>query len=216
MVPVTHLKKNRTTQQQQPHESINDLPAHRLTESQIFYPVSESRQFNRVDAGRVFSGALGLTHGAARQISENPTETMIQTIENPQRIEKVGKGDEEQQVLQPADVRIPHPQLVAHFRDQIELPNEKDEWGRRFQERLQRDVEVRKEKKRIADERKEARTTKVDSDGSRYEFRFTDVVVSEQTTGANGRGAAAPGRRYGVPNYDRSKGKVKIPKRVSV
>lgn len=217
MVPVTYLKKNRTTEQpQQPHESINDLPAHRLTEAQIFYPVSESRQFNRVDAGRVFSGALSLTHGKARYISENPTEAMMQTVENPQRIEKVGKGHEEQRVLQPAEVRIPHPQLVAHFRDQIELPNEQDEWGRRFHERLQRDVDVREEKKRYAEDRKAARTTTVDSNSSRYEFRFTDVVVSEQTTGADGRGAAAPGRRYGVPNYDRSKGRVKIPKRVSV
>ena len=40
------------------HESINDLPVHRDTLPQIFYPVSESRHFTRVDAGRVFNPSL--------------------------------------------------------------------------------------------------------------------------------------------------------------
>ncbi|MCJ1379215.1 hypothetical protein MMC17_002315 [Xylographa soralifera] len=41
-----------------PHESINDLPVHRDTLRQIFHPVSESRQFTRVDAGKVFHHTL--------------------------------------------------------------------------------------------------------------------------------------------------------------
>lgn len=40
------------------HESIHDLPVHRATEKQIFYPVAESRQFTRRDAGRVFKRGL--------------------------------------------------------------------------------------------------------------------------------------------------------------
>lgn len=40
------------------HETINDLPNHRATEKQIFYPVAESYQFTRRDAGRVFSRGL--------------------------------------------------------------------------------------------------------------------------------------------------------------
>lgn len=40
------------------HESINDLPVHRATELQIFHPVSESRQFTRRDAGKVFDRTL--------------------------------------------------------------------------------------------------------------------------------------------------------------
>lgn len=40
------------------HETINDLPNHRATETQIFYPVAESCQFTRRDAGRVFSRGL--------------------------------------------------------------------------------------------------------------------------------------------------------------
>jgi hypothetical protein len=40
------------------HESINDLPVHSSTTQQIFYPVSESRAFTRVDAGRAFHPKL--------------------------------------------------------------------------------------------------------------------------------------------------------------
>lgn len=40
------------------HESINDVPVHYATLKQIFYPVAESRQFTRRDAGRVFSHGL--------------------------------------------------------------------------------------------------------------------------------------------------------------
>jgi len=42
----------------QPHESINDLPVHRSTGQQIFYPTSESRVFTRVDAAKAFHEKL--------------------------------------------------------------------------------------------------------------------------------------------------------------
>ncbi|OBT65393.1 hypothetical protein VE03_06013 [Pseudogymnoascus sp. 23342-1-I1] len=41
-----------------PHESINDLPVHAATQQQIFYPTSESREFTRVDAARIFADGL--------------------------------------------------------------------------------------------------------------------------------------------------------------
>ena len=47
-----------TTPYSVPHESINDLPVHRATETQIFHPVSESRHFTRRDAGKVFDSQL--------------------------------------------------------------------------------------------------------------------------------------------------------------
>lgn len=40
------------------HESINDLPVHAATKQQIFYPTSESREFNRTDAAKVFDETL--------------------------------------------------------------------------------------------------------------------------------------------------------------
>jgi hypothetical protein len=41
-----------------PHESINDLPVHRATQRQIFFPTSESRHFTRADAAAVFHKGL--------------------------------------------------------------------------------------------------------------------------------------------------------------
>jgi hypothetical protein len=41
-----------------PHESINDLIVHPATRQQLFVPVSESRQFTRVDAGKAFDNNL--------------------------------------------------------------------------------------------------------------------------------------------------------------
>ena len=54
MLPTTpYVEKDPIT-----HESINDLPVHRATETQIFHPVSESRHFTRRDAGKVFDSRL--------------------------------------------------------------------------------------------------------------------------------------------------------------
>lgn len=57
MLPQTaypNSNNNRT----QPHESINDLPVHAATMQQIFHPTSESREFTRADAARVFNEKL--------------------------------------------------------------------------------------------------------------------------------------------------------------
>lgn len=40
------------------HESINDLPVHPYTRTQIFVPTSESRAFTRADAAKAFSPGL--------------------------------------------------------------------------------------------------------------------------------------------------------------
>lgn len=50
MLPTTPL----TGSQMDAHEPINDLPAHPLTHTQHFVPVSESRAFTRADAGAEF------------------------------------------------------------------------------------------------------------------------------------------------------------------
>jgi hypothetical protein len=85
-----------------------------------------------------------------------------------------------------------------------------------YNERLKAEEEAEKERKREAKERLEKRITKIETKDGRFEFRFKDVVVSRETTGPNGRGTTAPGRRYGVPTYDRKKGQVKIPTKVEV
>ena len=55
MLPQTQFKRG---EMPFPHESINDLPVHRDTLTQIFHPVSESRHFTRTDAGKVFNPTL--------------------------------------------------------------------------------------------------------------------------------------------------------------
>jgi hypothetical protein len=209
MVPTTPLAEG--GQRQPIHEPINELPVHRLTQPQIFYPVSESRQFTRVDAGRVFSGAPAL------ETDEEKTLTVKSLIKpEAKRIEKVGKGDDEQHVLLPADARIPHPQLIELERDFIAKPHEPKERWEKYHERIQKSDKLAQKRKADAKKRAEERTIRIEPKNSRFEFRFNDVVVSKQTTGPDGRGHTAPGHRYGVPTYDRKKGQVKIPTKVEV
>ncbi|KAL6234956.1 hypothetical protein BDW75DRAFT_230740 [Aspergillus navahoensis] len=216
MVPTTPLYNDPRRQRENPHESINDLPAHRLTDAQIFYPVSESRHFTRIDAGRVFSAAPARKHEVVEQELEDPSKAMHRITRNPSLIETVGKGDKEESVLQPADVRIPHPSLISFERDRLANPNEISAVLRVHSARLKEEESAEEERKRRAEERREIRTQHVKPDSSRFEFRIKDVVVSKETTGVDGRGAKAPGRRYGVPSDDRKKGQVKIPTRVEV
>jgi Eukaryotic mitochondrial regulator protein len=54
MLPQTPYNEEKP----RPHESINDLPVHPATTQQIFWPVAESRQFTREDAGNVFRPGL--------------------------------------------------------------------------------------------------------------------------------------------------------------
>jgi hypothetical protein len=57
MLPQT-VYPYRNNNRAQPHESINDLPVHVVTTQQIFHPTSESREFTRADAARVFDEKL--------------------------------------------------------------------------------------------------------------------------------------------------------------
>lgn len=213
MIPTTKLATGDGTQHG--HESINDLPVHSLTGPQIFYPVSESREFTRVDAGRVFSAAPALPSSESNKPT-NPAEEIINISTNHGKIERVGKGDSEHDILLPADVRIPHPHLVAFEHDKLGARQEARKTGNSFVSRLRTldksDI-ARAERQK---QRAEKNTTKVESDNGRYEFRFRDVEVSREVTGRDGRGVKAPGRRYGVPSYERKRGTVKIPTKVEV
>jgi len=57
MLPKTPYDPTGKTRSK-PHESINDLPVHRKTGTQIFHPTSESRHFTREDAAKVFDERL--------------------------------------------------------------------------------------------------------------------------------------------------------------
>jgi hypothetical protein len=211
MVPVTPLADK--GERQQYHESINDLPAHPLTGTQIFYPVPESRSFNRVEAGRVFSGAPALTHEEAAEI-QHPYDLAQKVIEDPKSIGWVGKGEKARQILQPADVRIPHPHMIGLERDRIAHPNERHTVQHRHAERLARQESLEQEARQRAQSRRDASQTTVSPTDSRFDYRIQDTKFTKETTGANGRAPWAVGRRYGVPHNDRTRGTVKIPTRV--
>ncbi|KAJ6002029.1 hypothetical protein N7499_002106 [Penicillium canescens] len=211
MVPVTPLADR--GERQQYHESINDLPAHPLTGTQIFYPVPESRSFNRVEAGRVFSGAPALTHEEAAEI-QHPYDLAQKVIEDPKSIGWVGKGEKARQILQPADVRIPHPHMIGLERDRIAHPNERHTVQHRHAERLARQESLEQEARQRAQARRDASQTTVSPADSRFDYRIQDTKFTKETTGANGRAPWAVGRRYGVPHNDRTRGTVKIPTRV--
>ncbi|KAJ9484273.1 hypothetical protein VN97_g9101 [Penicillium thymicola] len=211
MVPITPLAEK--GERQQFHEPINDLPAHPLTGSQIFYPVPESRSFNRVEAGRVFSGAPALEQSEAEEIS-HPSDLAEKIIEDPNSIGWVGKGANARQILQPADVRIPHPHMVALERDRLANPNEWRAVADLQSKRLERQDAIEKERRERIQARREKKLTVVSPEDSRFDYRIKDTIYTSETTGTDGRGSKATGRRYGVPHRDRTRGEVKIPTRV--
>ncbi|KAJ0427010.1 eukaryotic mitochondrial regulator protein-domain-containing protein [Aspergillus carlsbadensis] len=214
MVPTTKLQRDARQQRERPHEQINDLPAHRLTDPQIFYPVSESRQFTRVDAGRVFSAAPARLRGDDQD--EQPWEVVRDLNLGERRIEAVGKDGGEQRVLQPADVRIPHPHLITLESERAANPDSLRDVWRAHENRLKEGNEAEERRKQRKQEARARQVSRVQPKSSRFEFRIKDVVVSKVTTGTDGRNAQAPGRRYGVPRLDRKKGQVKIPTQVLV
>jgi len=195
-----------------PHESINDLPIHRLTAPQLFHPTSESRHFTRVDAGRVFSAAPRLPD----ELDIGQGGTPKTEVWNDRRREIVGKKGYEHEVLKPAEARIPHPQLVAFEQDKRDpvLKNETRERTMRYEERLAADETERQERAAARKQKEEAALKRIET--SRWEFVVKEVRATREGTGLDGRGTKSPGMRYGVPSHDRKKGHVKIPTRVDV
>ena len=211
MVPITPLAEK--GERQQYHEPINDLPPPPQTGAPIINPVPESRSFNRVEAGRVFSGAPALEQSEAAEIS-HPSDLAEKIIEDPNSIGWVGKGANARQILQPADVRIPHPHMVALERDRLANPNEWRAVADLQSKRLERQDTIEKERRERIRARREKKLTVVSPEDSRFDYRIKDTIYTTETTGIDGRGSKATGRRYGVPHRDRTRGEVKIPTRV--
>lgn len=197
MVPVTQYQEGQSSF----HESINDLPHHPLTTPQLFYPTSESRAFNRTDAGRVFSAAPRLPDSQDIGQGGAPLHEPWQDTD----LEIIGKKGHEMAVLKPADARIPHPHLIKHEHDKQDgkLSKMPRLIQKRYEERLQEDQAQRERTHAKKAEAEEARKTRVDT--GKWQFVVTEVQAE--------RGV---GTRYGVPSQDRKRGAVKIPTRVEV
>ncbi|RKF59407.1 putative tyrosine phosphatase protein [Erysiphe neolycopersici] len=148
-----------------PHESINDLPVLKVTGSQLWLPVSESRRFTRADAAKAFH--------------EN---------------------------LQPADKRVPHPELTQMHKEYLSGKN-LDE--RTMLQEYRAEVERQKMTHRREKEAQRENSIKKVTNKRGVVFRFQEINVN--AIGKDGRGTKGVGYRYGVPSMDRSKGNIKIP-----
>jgi hypothetical protein len=197
MVPTTKYEQNRETR----HESINDLPVHALTLQQLFYPTSESRAFNRTDAGRVFSAAPRLPDSQDVGQGGAPLNEPWQDT----TIEIIGKRGHEQPVLKPADARIPHPHMIKYEQEKRDprYNVNMEEVQERYEQRLEEDKRSRELAKASKAAKEESMKTRVDR--GKWQFVVTDVQAEKGI-----------GSRYGVPSQDRKRGAVKIPRRVDV
>ncbi|EXJ80385.1 hypothetical protein A1O1_08529 [Capronia coronata CBS 617.96] len=209
MVPVNKLDA-RTRKPVEEHESINDLEQHPMTFPQIFWPTSESRAFNRTDAGRVFSAAPRLPD--EQELGEDGKPVLEPWQDN--KAEIIGKPGHAHPVLKPADARIPHPHLVAYEKDKLDPTLRPNEVRARYAERLQQEDSKRREFRERQIRAEEKKKSRIDTD--RWQFVVTEVSATRAGTGLDGRGTKAPGFRYGVPSQERKKGQVKIPTSVQV
>ena len=209
MIPTTPYNPSHPTQIT-PHESINDLPVHKLTEPQLFYPTSESRAFNRTDAGRVFSAAPRLPSSQDTAEGGSPISPWQDTA-----IEIIGKKGSEMEVLKPADSRIPHPHLIPFAQDKSPdspVAGESRLIAERYAQRLLDDEAERAAARQAQKQKDEEQTTRIET--PRWEFVVREVRATREGTGLDGRGTGSPGYRYGVPSPERKRGMVKIPTRV--
>ncbi|KAK5191172.1 hypothetical protein LTR96_003112 [Exophiala xenobiotica] len=211
MLPVNKINE-KTRKPMEPHESINDLEQHPLTYPQIFYPTSESRAFNRTDAGRVFSGAPRLPDDQDVGQGGKPAKEAWED----KKPEYVGQAGHSHPILKPADSRIPHPHMIAFEKDKLDPEFAYDLRKRqaRHLARLEEDARKSKEAKELKARLEEERKKRIDT--GRWQFIFTDVTATREGTRLDGRGTKSPGFRYGVPSQERKKGQVKIPTKVEV
>lgn len=209
MIPTTPYNPSNPTAIT-PHETINDLPVHKLTEPQLFYPTSESRAFNRTDAGRVFSAAPRLPSSAdtvGGGLSVAPWQDT--------GLELIGKKGAEMPVLKPADSRIPHPHLIPFAQDKSPdspYAGESRQIAERYAQRLLDDEAQRSVRRAAQKAAEEGKTTRIET--TRWEFVIKEVSATREGTGLDGRGIGSPGYRYGVPSMERKRGAIKIPTRV--
>lgn len=93
MVPTTELPSS--VSDEYPHESINDLPEHPATASQLFVPVPESRSVNRTDAGAIFGlpPADDLIPHPELLISEKEKQQGVSTDERKERADQRDQKD---------------------------------------------------------------------------------------------------------------------------
>lgn len=155
-------------------------------------------------------GKRPITHEPINDLPVHPAtrQQLFVPVAESRRFTRVDAGKAFDNNLLPADLRIPHPELVQAEREL--------ESGLSFEERKRLAVqrfEAETKKKQQQEKRKqdELRALKVVPQ-RRWDFVFQNVSVED--AGRDGKGAAAAGWRYGVPHQDRKRGIPKIPTKV--
>ncbi|RKF54940.1 putative tyrosine phosphatase protein [Golovinomyces cichoracearum] len=108
--------------------------------------------------------------------------------------------------LQPAEKRIPHPELIQMHKHWLagKSLDERTELQDRWSELERKKISQRQTKQALMEDSVKKITNK-----RGVVFRFQEIKVDN--IGKDGRGPKGVGCRYGVPSMDRSKGHLKIP-----
>ena len=143
-------------------------------------------------------------------VHQSTTPQIFYPAAESRRFTRRDAGEAFQEGLRPADQRIPHPEMIEMAKHSPEdLPQNLNERRSLLRERF-RDLDQKKMRSDRRDEIEKLERTKVVGMG-RWEYRFQDVTVDQSTVGHSPKGI---GKRYGVPNQDRKKGTIKIPRTV--
>lgn len=108
-----------------------------------------------------------------------------------------------------ADDRIPHKELVEHYR-RIKDGMTPKESRNKFVKETRRSQEADEAREASVGEWDKKLTTAITTD--RFEFRFKKMTVDD--VGRDGRSRRGVGWRYGIPFEDRKKNQIKIPTKI--
>jgi len=126
MLPQTPYRPLKPLQ----HEPINDLPVHPATRRQLFYPTSESRQFTRADAAKVFAPTLlpaddRIPHSELIQVERERNSGMSreERLEAAKAREDAKKATKEEQARKAAEWEAKNVKHVAGQRWDFKFQN---------------------------------------------------------------------------------------------
>lgn len=155
-------------------------------------------------------GKRPITHEPINDLIVHPAtrQQLFVPVAESRRFTRVDAGKAFDNDLMPADLRIPHPELVQAERE-LESGLSFDERRKLAEERFEAEAAKKAAEQRKKEE--ELRSLKVIPQ-RRWDFVFKDVRV--ESAGRDGNGTEAAGWRYGVPHQDRKRGVPKIPTRV--
>ena len=112
-------------------------------------------------------------------------------------------------VLLPADKRVPHPELIIAAKEEIQgIPPRERAANAAARTKAENERRAKIEERRAKKEAAAVKTVQ----GARWDFKFREIKVDD--AGADGRGLNGTGWRYGAPLRDRIRGQIKIPTRV--